>query len=70
MSTHPVTIADVELIHAKHAADLDAANRKSEWLERITAPQEIDALLTEADIAEIDELVEELRELERGGAEL
>jgi hypothetical protein len=60
MST-AVTIADVELVHAQHAADLDAANRKSEWLERITAPQAIDSLLTEADHDEIDELVAELR---------
>jgi hypothetical protein len=56
MST--ITIADVELIHAKHAADLDAANRKQEWLARITAPQEIDGLMTEADHDEIDELMQ------------
>ncbi len=57
-----VTIADVELIHAQHAADLDAANRKQQWLARITAPQAIDSLLTEADHDELDELVAELRE--------
>ena len=51
-----VTIGDVELVHAQHAADLDAANRKSEWLERITAPQEIDSLLTQADLDELDEI--------------
>ena len=51
-----VTIAAVEIIHAKHAADLDAANRKQEWLKRITAPQEIDGLLTPADHDEIDEI--------------
>ena len=50
----------MELVHAKHAADLDAANRKLEWLERITAPQEIDSLLTPADHDEIDALVAEI----------
>ncbi len=58
MST-AVTIAAVELVHAQHAAALDAANRKLEWLARITTPQEIDSLLTEADLDEIDEFVGE-----------
>ncbi len=55
MST-AVTIADVELVHAQHAADLDAANRKQEWLDRITTPQAIDSLLTQADLDELDEI--------------
>jgi hypothetical protein len=55
---NPLTIAAVEIIHAQHAADLDASNRKQEWLERITAPQEIDGLLTPADHDEIDEIDE------------
>ena len=62
-----VTIAAVEIIHAKHAADLDAANRKQEWLERITAPQEIDGLLTPADHDEIDEIVAEIFETQPEG---
>ncbi len=66
MST-AVTIADVEIVHAKHAADLDAANRKLEWLARLTAPQAIDSLLTEADHDELDELVAELRETQPEG---
>jgi hypothetical protein len=61
------TIAAVELVHAQHAADLDAANRKLEWLERLTAPQAIDSLLTEADHDEIDALVAELRETQQEG---
>ena len=56
MST--VTIAAVELVHAQHAADLDAANRKLEWLERLTAPQAIDSLLTPADLDDLDELMQ------------
>ena len=51
-----VTIAEVELVHAQNAADLDAANRKLEWLERITAPQAIDGLLTDDDIDELMQL--------------
>ena len=65
MST--VTIASLESIRAKHAADLDAANRKQEWLDRITAPQAIDGLLTEADHDEIDSLVAEIRETQPEG---
>jgi hypothetical protein len=69
MST-AVTIADVELVHAQHAADLDAATRKQEWLDRITTPQAIDSLLTQTDLDEIDEiddLVAELRETQPEG---
>ena len=62
-----VTIAEVELVHAQNAADLDAATRKQEWLERITAPQAIDGLLTEADHDEIDSLVAEIRETQTEG---
>ena len=54
---NPLTIAAVEIIHAQHAADLDASNRKQEWLDRITAPQAIDSLLTPADLDEIDEIL-------------
>jgi hypothetical protein len=57
MST-AVTIADVELVHAHHAAALDAANRRQQWLDRITTPQAIDSLLTQADHDEIDELMQ------------
>jgi hypothetical protein len=56
-----VTIAAVELVHAQHAAALDAANRRQQWLDRITQPQAIDSLLTEADHDEIDALVAEIR---------
>ncbi len=56
MST-AVTIAAVELIHAQHAADLDAANRRQQWLDRITTPQAIDSLLTQADHDELDEIL-------------
>ena len=35
------TVADVELVQAQHAADLAAATRKQEWLERLTAPPEV-----------------------------
>jgi hypothetical protein len=57
MST-AVTIAAVELIHAQHAAAIDAANRRQQWLDRITAPQAIDSLLTPEDLDELDELMQ------------